>query len=180
MRACDPVTLSHAPFYFLRHGETDWNLNRRAQGQIDIPLNATGVRKPKPPPKWCGTILRERIVRGGCARWWEFSRLKGKPSPNPLPEGEGLGRLGNGDARASFPLSLWEREGSAPEAWEGEGLGEEDGLRIKPRGDAGFYRLAQRLLLPPKSAPYPQRYVPVPKVRSRGSRLLPMSGVASL
>ena len=31
------------PFYFLRHGETDWNKTRRYQGQQDVPLNAVGL-----------------------------------------------------------------------------------------------------------------------------------------
>lgn len=31
------------PFYFLRHGQTDWNLEHRAMGSQDIPLNDRGI-----------------------------------------------------------------------------------------------------------------------------------------
>ena len=34
-------------FYFLRHGETDWNQQQRIMGQSDIPLNKNGVLQAK-------------------------------------------------------------------------------------------------------------------------------------
>lgn len=35
------------PFYYLRHGETDWNRDHRAMGQTDIPLNKRGEDQAK-------------------------------------------------------------------------------------------------------------------------------------
>src|SRR5215831_15313323 len=47
--------MSQPLFYFMRHGETDWNVEGRLQGQHDTPLNRVGhgqaVR--------CGEILRD-------------------------------------------------------------------------------------------------------------------------
>jgi probable phosphoglycerate mutase len=43
MEAAPEETLARIPFWFLRHGETDWNARGLSQGNVDIPLNPTGL-----------------------------------------------------------------------------------------------------------------------------------------
>jgi broad specificity phosphatase PhoE len=62
LAAIEPASRSLAVnsplFYFVRHGETDWNVERRLQGQLDIPLNDVGRRQ----SKQCGSTLRGLIA----------------------------------------------------------------------------------------------------------------------
>ena len=35
--------LTHIAFWYLRHGETAWNAKNLSQGNVEVPLNATGI-----------------------------------------------------------------------------------------------------------------------------------------
>jgi broad specificity phosphatase PhoE len=45
--------------YYIRHGETDWNVGGRLQGRRDVPLNARGREQ----AARCGGILRDLFAR---------------------------------------------------------------------------------------------------------------------
>lgn len=45
--------------YYIRHGETDWNVAGRLQGRHDVPLNARGRAQ----ARHCGDILRDLLTR---------------------------------------------------------------------------------------------------------------------
>jgi len=53
--------MSQPLFYFMRHGETDWNVEGRLQGQRDIPLNPVGYGQ----AVTCGEIMRGLLARDG-------------------------------------------------------------------------------------------------------------------
>jgi broad specificity phosphatase PhoE len=47
--------------YYIRHGETDWNVAGRLQGRHDVPLNARGRAQ----ADHCGKILRDLLADNG-------------------------------------------------------------------------------------------------------------------
>lgn len=53
-----PATLTRIPFWFLRHGETDWNAQNLSQGNVDIPLNPTGLAQARS----AALLLRNRGI----------------------------------------------------------------------------------------------------------------------
>ena len=50
--------LTQVPFWYLRHGETDWNAQGLSQGSIDIPLNPTGLEQARS----AALLLRNRGI----------------------------------------------------------------------------------------------------------------------
>lgn len=71
-------------FFFVRHGETDWNLNGVLQGFTDIPLNETGRAQARAA---AGVIARrpiDRIVASPLSRAHETARILNEVLQKPL------------------------------------------------------------------------------------------------
>ena len=51
--------LDQRAFWFLRHGETDWNARNLSQGSVDIPLNDVGLAQ----ARVAAGLLRNRGIR---------------------------------------------------------------------------------------------------------------------
>jgi len=49
--------------YYIRHGETDWNVEGRLQGRRDVALNPRGRAQ----ARHCGEVLRDLFARDGIA-----------------------------------------------------------------------------------------------------------------
>ena len=85
--------------YLVRHGETDWNRERRIQGSTDIPLNETGRRQ----ASVTGALLASRewdgVYASPLSRAFEtaeiIARQLGLPSPQAVPQ---LAERNYGDA----------------------------------------------------------------------------------
>ena len=66
----------------IRHGETDWNRQHRFQGQIDVPLNATGLRQ--------AALLGERLAREPVDVLVASDLLRARATAEPLSRAWGL------------------------------------------------------------------------------------------
>ena len=44
------------PFYFMRHGEADWNVERMCIGQLDRPLTARGRTQAEDARRHCAEL----------------------------------------------------------------------------------------------------------------------------
>ncbi|HEX3699940.1 MAG TPA: histidine phosphatase family protein [Phenylobacterium sp.] len=81
--------------YLVRHGETEWNLVRRAQGRLDSPLTPLGVRQAQA----MAELLADLIARDPPASWRLISSPLGRAQATAAIIGE----------RLALPVSLDDR-----------------------------------------------------------------------
>jgi broad specificity phosphatase PhoE len=65
-------------FYFLRHGETDYNLTGRMQGWADVPLNATGESQADAQRPAIAALGLGSIAASSLARAWRTAEIVGR------------------------------------------------------------------------------------------------------
>ena len=61
--------------YIMRHGETDWNLENKIQGQIDVPLNDTGRIQVVSALEKIARLRIHRIVSSDLSRAAETAKI---------------------------------------------------------------------------------------------------------
>ena len=72
--------------YFVRHGETEWNLNRRIQGRTDIPLNETGRDQARETGRLLSSRRWDLIVSSPLSRAFETASIIAEELGMPRPE----------------------------------------------------------------------------------------------
>lgn len=112
--------LTETPFYYLRHGETDWNRAGRFQGWTDVPLNATGRAQ----AETAAALVRDLGIRTICAsplaRALDTAHIVAAAVGRPVEVIDDLRECGFGvheGASMGDWYAAW-REGTTPEGAE--------------------------------------------------------------
>ena len=106
-----------------RHGETDWNIERRYQGHLDPPLNATGRRQSE---ELAGSLAAERIdaiYSSDLRRALETTQIVGGRLGLPVVTDQGLREVDLGSWAGLTPIEVAERFGESA-MHDGETRGE--------------------------------------------------------
>ena len=61
--------------YIIRHGQTDWNLEKKMIGQIDVPLNQTGKEQAKASIKQLSALKIDEIISSDLVRTKETADI---------------------------------------------------------------------------------------------------------
>jgi broad specificity phosphatase PhoE len=99
-------TLAPIPFWYLRHGETDWNAQGLSQGNVDIPLNPTGLAQARS----AAQALRNRgiasIIASPLSRARVTAEIAGEALGLPVTIDDGLREVSFG-VQEGQSMSNW-------------------------------------------------------------------------
>lgn len=126
--------------FFIRHGLTDWNIQRRFQGTLDIPLNEAGRSQARTAAARCSVLGFERIYHSTLARAAETAAIVAEASGAPLFPCPGFNEVSLG---AFQGLSRDEAKAKYPDAYDHYFA---DRVSAAPPEGESLYQVQQRAL----------------------------------
>jgi broad specificity phosphatase PhoE len=100
------MTLTHTPFWFLRHGETDWNAQGLSQGRTDIPLNVVGEMQARRAAATVAPLGIATIVSSPLGRARRTAEVAAGAIGRPVEIDDELAEVNFGD-QEGLPMGDW-------------------------------------------------------------------------
>jgi broad specificity phosphatase PhoE len=98
--------LTPTGFWFLRHGETDWNAQNLSQGDIDIPLNAVGRAQATSAAALMQGHALKTIVSSTLSRALDTAKAVSLTTGVPVETDDGLREVKFGE-QEGLPMGDW-------------------------------------------------------------------------
>lgn len=106
-----PMNIPCFPFYFMRHGETDWNRSNLIMGQTDIPLNETGIGQAHEAKKMLTKIEVEKIYSSPLQRARQTAEIINEDIRCPIVYMDYLKERGWGKGEGQFHETISDFKG---------------------------------------------------------------------
>jgi broad specificity phosphatase PhoE len=103
--------------YLIRHGQTDWNVERRCQGFSDSELNETGRRQAEAIAKTLSCVKLEAIYSSDLKRACEMARIIARYHDAPVETNDGFRELHQGQFEGLTLTELVTDHSDFLEAW---------------------------------------------------------------
>ncbi|MES2214403.1 MAG: histidine phosphatase family protein [Pseudomonadota bacterium] len=112
--------IPHKTFYFIRHGETDWNKDRIIMGHTDIPLNQNGILQAYSAQKFFKDLTFDRIYASPLKRAYQTVEILNEHLKSSLVTDDDLMERGFGkyEGGPHNPSSLLLKSSELPEGAE--------------------------------------------------------------
>jgi len=95
--------------YLVRHGQTNWNIEHRIQGHLDIPLNETGRNEADICGKRLASVRLEQIISSDLSRARETADIINAPLSLPIKLDARLRELRFGDLEGVFVKDITDK-----------------------------------------------------------------------
>lgn len=100
------MTLDPIPFWFLRHGETDWNAQGLSQGRTDVPLNAVGEMQARRAAATVAPLGIATVVSSPLSRARRTAEIAAAAIGRPVEFDDDLAEVNFGE-QEGLPMGDW-------------------------------------------------------------------------